>query len=151
MNIEQLLKRYANLHCTKEEIHCVHNYIKENFSRCFEVIRLMKARAYNELLPASPPEADICSPQRSFMEPKKRKMIVVPPMEESEAMGGSFDFLSEEDEEGKMRRKYDDIYGVRFVQHKKEELSALDLKPEGKSFTATCFLDMLKTYVDQPD
>lgn len=49
--MEQLLYRYANLQCTTEEKQLVYEYVEADFSRCFELIRLMKMRAYKELRP----------------------------------------------------------------------------------------------------
>ena len=45
MSVNQLLHRYVYLQSSSDEIIAVRKYLKEDFSRCFDVIGMMRERA----------------------------------------------------------------------------------------------------------
>ncbi len=47
--MNELLRRYVCLQCTPDEISVVHEYLEADFSRCFDVIEMMRERAENDL------------------------------------------------------------------------------------------------------
>lgn len=149
--MEQLLNKYVYLQCTKEEELYVHTYIETDFSRCFEVIRLMKIRAYNELYPSSLREIEPCYQERKIRPiPASPEALPIPQVQKSRPLGGLFGFLT--------RRKKDEEIFESGMMHEKpivqpmdECVSVLDLEPEIESVSASGFLDMLKTYVDLSD
>lgn len=47
--MNELLRRYVCLQCTPDEINVVHEYLEADFSRCFDVIEMMRERAENDL------------------------------------------------------------------------------------------------------
>ncbi len=52
-----LLYRYVYLQCSPEEVESVHTLLKTDFSRCFEVIKMMRERAAEELPLAAAPSS----------------------------------------------------------------------------------------------
>lgn len=47
--MDELLRRYVCLQCTPDEISVVHEYLEADFSRCFDVIKMMRERAEKDL------------------------------------------------------------------------------------------------------
>lgn len=125
--MEQLLNKYVNQKCTEDEKLYVRNYIEADFSRCFEMIRLMKAKAYNEM----------------------GLETTIPQPEESISLGGLFGFLNEEENIGELGES-EMMYGTN-RELMDEYLSALDLTSESESISAAEFLSMLKDYIDISD
>lgn len=144
-----LLYRYVYLQCGTDEIEQVHALLKTDFSHCFEVIRMMRERAAEELplaasITAIPP---VYSPAYSLEGEVKASMSRRKSVEASYSKGSLFsrirkkmmDFINEDEEES----KYDDTdYDESSV------MMSLAIEPRVSSDE---FLSLLGRYLAEPD
>lgn len=170
--MEQLLYRYANLQCTAEEKRMVYEYVEADFGRCFELIRLMKMRAYHELRPQDfqAEEEHVCNRQITPKIAPSCSMDSVSEKKKSSRFSWLYNFFTDEDEKEDTASEFvDESRNDRdeellsasldeFFQGgiQKEVSSVKEPVSEYKAslsslFTASGFLGLLADYVDSPD
>lgn len=134
-----LLYRYVYLQCGADEIEQVHALLKADFSHCFEVIRMMRERAAEELplatsITAIPP---VYSP--GYIPEDKVKASYSKGSLFSRIRKKMMDFINEDEEES----KYDDTdYDESSV------MMSLAIEPRMSSDE---FLSLLDRYLAEPD
>lgn len=167
----ELLHKYVNLQCTAEEKQLVYEYLEADFCRCFELIKLMKIRAYNELQPKGllvEKKLDPCIMIDRQMNQAESKELTLKRRKKS-TFGWLYNFFTNKDKEDLFEELADDS-----VDEKDEDLLSASLnevvsdlisedvssvrEPDlvyGASpaslFTASGFLGLLEDYIDSPD
>lgn len=166
-----LLYRYANLQCTAEEKQLVYEYLEADFSRCFELIKLMKMRAYKELRPEElllEEECESCKKIDRQMSPVS-EMTSIPGKEKVSGLGWLYNFFTDKDKEEAVEEFVDHNLGEMDEELLSTSLNEVlpylktdEVSFVGESdlvyrsspvslFTASGFLGLLEDYIDSPD
>lgn len=154
-----LLYRYANLQCTAEEKQLVYEYVEADFSRCFELIKLMKMRAYKELRPEEllvEEECESCKKIDRQMSTVS-EMTSIPGKQKVSGLGWLYNFFTDKDKEEAVEELLSTSLNEVLPDLKTDEVSFVgesDLVYRSSPvslFTASGFLGLLEDYIDSPD
>lgn len=154
-----LLYRYANLQCTAEEKQLVYEYVEADFSRCFELIKLMKMRAYKELRPEEllvEEECESCKKIDRQMSTVS-EMTSIPGKQKVSGLGWLYNFFTDKDKEEAVEELLSTSLNEVLPDLKMDEVSFVgesDLVYRSSPvslFTASGFLGLLEDYIDSPD
>lgn len=154
-----LLYRYANLQCTAEEKQLVYEYVEADFSRCFELVKLMKMRAYKELRPEElllEEECESCKKIDRQMSTVS-EMTSIPGKQKVSGLGWLYNFFTDKDKEEAVEELLSTSLNEVLPDLKTDEVSFVgesDLVYRSSPvslFTASGFLGLLEDYIDSPD